>query len=69
MVVGVSYEVIDFGFVVREERVNVGLVEETSALGLGKYQIREDDETEVRVKREPRLTMDRLVGRNRTSKS
>ena len=39
-------EVVDIVFMVGEERVNVGLVYEPCALGLGEDEIAEEEETE-----------------------
>lgn len=43
MVMGVSYEVVYFGFMVRQEGVDMRLVEETSTLGLGENKVGEDE--------------------------
>ena len=42
-------ELVDFVFVVGEERVDLGLVEELGALGLGKDEVGEDEEADVGV--------------------
>lgn len=45
---------VNFRFILGKEGVNVGLVEDACALGLGQNEVGEEEETEVGVKREPR---------------
>lgn len=40
-------------FVIREKWVDVGLVEELCPLGLREDEVREDDETEIGIERDP----------------
>lgn len=50
---GVGDEVLDLALVLGEERVDVGLVEEAGALGLGEDEVEEEDEADVGVERDP----------------
>lgn len=51
---GIRNEAVNFRFVLGKERVNVGLVEEACALGLGQNEVGEEEEAEVGVERKPR---------------
>lgn len=51
---GIRDEVVNFRFVLSKEGVDVGLVEEACALGLGQNEVGEEEEAEVGVKGEPR---------------
>lgn len=53
---GIRNESVNFRFILGKEGVNVGLVEDACALGLGQNEIGEEEEAEVGVKREPRKT-------------
>lgn len=53
-VMGIRNEAVNFRFVLGKERVNVGLVEEACALGLGQNEVGEEEEAEVGVERKPR---------------
>ena len=46
-------EDVDVVFVGGEERVDVGLVDEAGALGLGEDEVGEEEEAEVGVERQP----------------
>lgn len=53
-VVGIRNEFVNFRFILGKEGVDVGLVEDACALGLGQDEVGEEEEAEVGVKREPR---------------
>lgn len=50
---GAGDELVDLGFVFREEGVNLFLVEIASALGLGEDEVEEEEEAEVAVEGDP----------------
>lgn len=54
---GIRNELVNLRFILGKEGVNVALVDDTCALGLGQNEVGEEEETEVGVKREPRKAM------------
>lgn len=55
-------EFVNFVFMMSEKRVDLLLVEESGALGLGEDEVGEDDEAEVGVEGEPELDQPGAVG-------
>lgn len=51
--VGAGDEVFDFGLVFLEVGVDVGLVDDAGALGLGEDEVQEEDEADVCVEGDP----------------
>lgn len=51
---GIRDKVVNFRFILGKEWVDVGLVEEACALGLGQNEVGKEEEAEVGVEREPR---------------
>lgn len=51
---GIRNEFVNFRFILGKEGVDVGLVEDASALGLGQDEVGQEEEAEVGVEREPR---------------
>lgn len=54
---GICNEVVNFGFVLGKQGVDMCLVEKACALGLGQNEIGEKEEAEVGVKWEPSKVM------------
>lgn len=52
-IMGMGDEDLDVRFVVREEWMDVRLVDESSALGLWEYEVGEEEEAEICVEWEP----------------
>ena len=52
---GGGYEIVDCELVVVEEGVDMLLVQETSALGLGEDEVEEEKESEPGVEWDPRI--------------
>lgn len=50
---GMRNEIINVGFVMREKRVDVGLIEEACALSLGKDKVRKKNKSDIGVKWKP----------------
>lgn len=55
--VGRGDEVLDGGFVVLEPGVDVGLVDDARALGLGEDEVEEEEQADVGVKGDPVIVL------------